>query len=111
MRLHRLPSNPNMSGFVFSSGRRGAPFLPGLFLMLLAVVIIVAPKLVFGALAAMLFAFGILLCYVAYRVIKFKRQLNEMARNFERDFASQGFPMEKPDIDITDLDSKKIVYH
>ncbi len=111
MRFQRLPSNPNMSGFVFSSGRRGAPFLPGLFLMLLAVVIIVAPKFVFGAVAALLFVFGAALCYVAYRVIKFKRQLNEMAKNFERDFASQGFPMDKPDIDITEPDSKKIVYH
>ncbi len=105
------PFGPNISGFVISSGRRGTPFLPGLMLMLLAVVVLVAPKLVFGAIAAVLFAVGLLLCYVAYRVIRFKRQLRDMAKNFERQFSSHDFPMGKPDIDITELNEKKIVYH
>lgn len=100
-----------MSGFVFTSSRRGAPFLPGLLLMLLAVVVIAAPKLVFGAIAVVLFATGLLLCYVAYRIVRFKRQLREMAKNFESQFSAHDFPMDKPDIDITDLDSKKIVFH
>lgn len=111
MRPIRNSGAQKLSGVVFSASHRGASFIPGVLLMLLAMIIIVAPKLVFGALAVVLFAFGLLLCYVTYRVIKFKRQLREMVGNFEKDFTAQGFPMDKPDIDITDSDSKKIVYH
>lgn len=111
MQRQRIARTLNTPGLVFNSSRRGAPFLPGLLLMLLAVVVLVAPKLVFGAIAVVLFAVGILLCYVAYRIVRFKRQLREMAKNFEAQFSKHDFPMDKPDIDITDLDAKKVVFH
>jgi len=96
---------------MLTSGRRSAPFMPGLLLIFLALVVLVAPKLVFGALAFVLLTLGLLMCYVAYRIIRFKRQVTEMAKDFEKRFSVQGFPLEKPDIDITDIDSKKIVFH
>jgi hypothetical protein len=87
------------------------PFLPGLLLICLAVVVLVAPRLVFGAIAMVLLSLGLLLCYVAYRIVKFKRQLSDMARDIEKRFTAQGFPLDRPDIDITEVDDKKIVIH
>ncbi len=102
---------PRVSGVVYSSSRHGAPFLPGVLLVCLALVVLVAPKLVFGAVALVLLTVGLLLCYVAYRVIQFKRQLSELVKGLEKRFTVQGFPIERPDIDITEIDSKKIVFH
>lgn len=111
MRRYQLFQGPAFSGVVLTSGRRGMPFLPGLLLICLAVVVLVAPKLVFGAIALVLLSLGLLLCYVAYRIVKFKRQLSDMARDIEKRFTAQGFPLDRPDIDITEVDDKKIVIH
>ena len=111
MQSHYSRLGPKFSGVVVSSGRRGAPFVPGVLLICLALVVIVAPKLVFGALAFVLLSMGLLLCYVAYRIVRFKRQLSEMARDLEKRFYVQSFPVDKPDIDITDIESKKIILH
>ena len=111
MQIFSFSKGPRFSGVVFSSSRRTAPFVPGFLLILLALVVLVAPKLVFGALAFVLLTAGVLLCYVAYRIMRFKKQLSEMAKDFEKRFSVHSFPVDKPDIDITDLDSKKIVYH
>jgi hypothetical protein len=43
--------------------------------------------------------------------VKFKRQLSDMARDIEKRFTAQGFPLDRPDIDITEVDDKKIVIH
>lgn len=111
MQKQTFTFGPHFSGVMLTSGRRSAPFMPGLLLIFLALVVLVAPKLVFGALAFVLLTLGLLMCYVAYRIIRFKRQVTEMAKDFEKRFSVQGFPLEKPDIDITDIDSKKIVFH
>lgn len=109
-----------LSGPVFVSTRRGVPFLPGLLLIALGVVVLLAPRLVLGAIALCLLALGGLFCYVAYKIISLRKQLNTLAKNFEGSMYGSskssglgGSPYsDKPDIDITDFEnSKKIVYH
>ena len=34
-----------------------------------------------------------------------------MAKDLEKRFYVQSFPMDKPDIDVTDIESKKIILH
>ena len=111
MQSHYSSWGPKFSGVVVTSSRRSAPFIPGLLLICLALVVIAAPKLVFGAIAFVLLSLGMLLCYVAYRVMRLKRQLSDMAKDLEKRFYVQSFPMDKPDIDVTDIESKKIILH
>jgi hypothetical protein len=123
MRTHRSGSNPThtmLSGSVVVSTKRGIPFVPGILLIALGVVVLLAPRLLLGAIAFCLLALGGLLCYVAFKIVSLRRQLNVMAKNFEgslygsmRGSGVKGSPFsDKPDIDITDFEnSKKIVYH
>ncbi len=112
------------------STKRGVPFVPGLLLMALGITALVAPRLIFGAIAFCLLALGFLFCYLAYRIAVFRRQINSLAKNLEGSlygsrrgsgFSGSGFSSsaerdnlfgDKPDIDITDFENgKKIVYH
>ena len=120
MRSNKPDLNTILSGSVFVSTKRGIPFLPGLMLIALGIVVLVAPRLVLGAIAFFLLALGGLFCYVTYKIIALRRQINTMAKNFEgsvygslRGSGIKGSPFsDKPDIDITDFEnSKKIVYH
>lgn len=80
-------------------------------LILLGLVVLVAPRLVLGALAFLLLGIGALLCYVAYKFVVFKRHIEGLAKNFEGTFQASAFHTGKPDIDVTELESKKIIYH
>jgi drug/metabolite transporter (DMT)-like permease len=120
MRSNRPNFQTVLSGPVFVSTRRGIPFLPGLLLIVLGVVVLLAPRLVLGAIAMCLLALGGLFCYVAYKIISLRKQLNTLAKNFEGSMygSMKGSGLgsspysDKPDIDITDFEnSKKIVYH
>ena len=50
---------------------------PGLFLLLLGLVVIVAPQLVLAVLSAFLLFFGGLLLYLGYKFFRFKRMLDQ----------------------------------
>ena len=110
---------PSVSIKVVRSGQRGAPFIPGLLLIALALVVIFSPKLFLGAIAIVVLCFGMLMCYVAWRIICFKKHVSQMTKDLERRFYAHSSNMEdpldafmeKPDIDITETDSKKIIYH
>lgn len=116
------------------STRRGFSFLPGLMLIALGIVVIAAPRLILWTVALFLLSLGALFCYVTYKILTVKRELNRLAKSFEETVIS-GFkegtvfrggaasddelfsditPNDKPDIDITDLNDphrKKIVFH
>lgn len=125
MRSNRPELNTLLSGSVIVSTKRGIPFLPGLLLIALGVVVLCAPRLVLGAIAFCLLVLGGLLCYVAYKVVALRRQINSLAKSFEGSMygslRGSGFKGaansdklfgDKPDIDITDFENtKKIVYH
>lgn len=99
------------SGSIIRTGHRGIPFIPGLLLIALGVVVLIAPRLVLAAIALCLLALGALLCYVAYKLVAFKRQVQSLTKNFEASFHSTGFSPGKKDIDITEFESKKIILH
>jgi hypothetical protein len=99
------------SSQVFTKSKRGIPFLPGLLLILTGLVVLVAPRLVLGAIAAVLLMLGFLFCYVAYKFMMLRKQMSAFAKSVEGSLYSGGFKSTKPDIDVTDLDSDKIVYH
>lgn len=111
MRTNRHPPHYVFSTSVVKKSLLGIPFAPGLMLILLGLVVLVAPRLVLGALAFLLLGIGALLCYVAYKFVAFKRRVETLAKNFEGSFQTSSFHSSKPDIDLTDLESKKIIYH
>lgn len=107
-------SSPNftvLQSAVFQRGQRSAPYIPGLLLIVLGIAVVVAPKLILGIAAAFIIAIGAVLCYLAYKVIGLRKQLRNLAKNFQAPMYDTNFASEKPDIDITDFEEKKIVYH
>jgi hypothetical protein len=120
MNQKRPDLNTILSGRVIVSTKRGIPFLPGLLLIALGCVVLLAPRFVLGAIALCLLALGGLFCYVAFKIVAIRRQINGLAKNFEgsmygsmRGSGLKGSPFnDKPDIDIADFENtKKIVYH
>jgi hypothetical protein len=112
--------NTIFSKSVVVSSKRGIPFLPGLLLIALGAVVLIAPRLVLAVLAIFLLSLGTLFCYLVYKFMALRKQINNLTMNFESSLfgahKGTGFKGSKysdsGDIDITDLDSfKKIVYH
>lgn len=111
MQTNRADWNSFFSTRVATKSQRGVPFVPGLSLILLGLTLLIAPKLVMGVLAFGLVMFGVMFCYIAYKLVAFRRQVQSLTKSFESSFSASGFPGHKADIDITESDSKKIVYH
>jgi hypothetical protein len=98
-------------GAVSGTTKRGIPFIPGLLLILLGVVLVAAPRLLLASIAVCLVTLGVLFCYVAYRVISLRKQINTLSKDFERSLYTGSFHSGKPDIDISDFENKKIIMH
>ncbi len=111
MQTNRTDWNSFFSTKVVTKSHRTVPFMPGLLLIVLGLTVLVAPKFVLGVIAFCLVMFGAIFCYIAYKLLAFRRQVQNLTKNFERGFSSSGFAGHKADIDITDIESKKIVYH
>ena len=77
----------------------------------LGLVLLLAPRLVLGAVAVVLLLFGALLSYVAYKFMMLRKQVNDLAKSVEGSLYTGSFRGSKPDIDISDPESTKIVYH
>jgi hypothetical protein len=101
----------NVKGAIFGSTKRGIPFVPGLLLILLGVVLVAAPRLLLAAIAVCLVTLGALFCYVAYRFISIRKQINTLSKDFERSLYTGNFQDGKPDIDISEFENKKIILH
>jgi hypothetical protein len=99
------------SSVVINKGQRTIPFLPGLVVLGLGVVLLVAPRLVLGALAFCLLTLGIFLCYVAYKFVSLRKQLNSLAKSMESSLYTGSFRTTKPEGDVIEIESGKIVYH
>lgn len=96
---------------VMQKGQRSFPYIPGLLLILLGIAVIVAPKLVLGIAAAFIMVIGGALCYLAYKIIGLRKQFKTLAKNFQGPMYGENFSSEKPDIDITEFEEKKIILH
>lgn len=92
-------------------GRKGFSFAPGLFLIAMGVVVIIAPRLILGALAALFIFIGVLGCYVAWKISQFKKKLQEMAQQVEVQYHSEAARTRHPDVELGESDYKKIVFH
>ncbi len=99
------------SSVIINRSQRGIPFLPGIILLGLGVVLLVAPRLVLGALALCLLTLGIFLCYVAYKFVMLRKQINTLAKNMEGSLYGGAFRNSKSDSDVIEVDGDKIVYH
>jgi hypothetical protein len=112
MRLERFRVGQNGSSFfVLSKGTRTIPFLPGLLLIGLGITVLLFPRFFLAVIAMVLVLLGSLLCYITYKFMMLRKQLSSMAKNVESSFYGSSFRGDKPDIDISDLDRDKIVYH
>jgi hypothetical protein len=96
---------------ILKRGSRGIPFLPGLLLIALGLVVFLAPRLVLGVIAVFLLTLGLLFCYVAYKFMMLRKQMSAFAKSVEGSLFTSGFKATKRDIDISDSDNDTIVYH
>lgn len=94
-------------------GKRSFPFAPGILLMAFALIVVCAPRLLLGALAFILFSFGALLCFLAWKFMQFKSHLNRLAKDLEGKIQVQAFEVQNGDIEVEvgEVDSKKVVFH
>ena len=112
-----MGSNPANKHLVWSSSvivkksQRSIPFLPGLILLGLGFVLLLAPRLVLGALALGLLILGAVLCYVAYKFVMLRKQIGTLAKNLEGSMYSSSFRGSKLDPDIIEIEDNKIIYH
>jgi len=109
----KLSSRPSLltSSVVVTKGQHSIPFLPGLVVLCLGVVLLVAPRLVLGALAFCLLTLGVFLCYVAYKFVMLRKQLSTLTKSMETSLYGASFRAGKPDGDIIEVESGKIIYH
>ena len=88
------------------------PFIPGIGLILLGAVILLAPKFFLAAVAAFFVLLGAAACYLAWKLVRFKRQVSKLAEEFQHTVEVRAFhPQNNDDIDITEFDGKKTYLH
>lgn len=55
---------------VQTASRRSFPYLPGLILVAVGACVLIAPKLLFYAVGSLLITFGLLACFLAWKVMR-----------------------------------------
>jgi hypothetical protein len=97
--------------FYHSQRRHGAPFAPGIFFILLGLLVVLAPRLLVGAVATLFIFVGAVACYVAWKIAQFKRHLREVAQQVEIKAAEEKVRAAHPDIELDESDYQKIIFH
>jgi hypothetical protein len=59
----------------------------------------------------LLILMGGLLCYVAWKFVRLKKQFSKFAQDIQNSVEIRSFNVRGDDIDITETDTKKILYH
>jgi hypothetical protein len=86
--------------------------MPGVGLILLGAIVFLAPKFFLAAVGTFFVLLGIGACYIAWKLLSFKRQVTKLAEEFQNSVDIRAFKVQNnDDIDITEPDSKKIYYH
>lgn len=92
-----------------AKSRRSFPFIPGLFFISLGILVVLAPRLIIGALAGILLFVGALLCLFAYKFIQFQKKITNLSKQMESKVQFHNFEIRPNRGD--NLESKKIVFH
>jgi hypothetical protein len=93
-------------------GKLSFPFLPGAFFIAVAALVLVAPRLVIAAIAGLLLFVGVMLCFLAWKFLQFKKQITAMTKNLEGRIQVHQFHVHPGNRDEGgEMDSKKIVFH
>lgn len=104
---HLLNNNP-----IIVKGRKSVIFLPGLFFILMALAVIVAPRFVLGILAGLLLFVGFTLCLIAWKFLQLRDKFATVTKTFGGKVQFQGFQIrDAADFDDLDSDEKKIIFH
>jgi hypothetical protein len=112
MSSNRFQLTPDGSSFVMvSKGKKSIPFVPGLLFIALGVTVLLFPRFFMAVLAVCFLAIGALMCYLAYKFMMLRKQLNSLAKNMESSLYGASFRRPKPDIEVLDAEGEKIVYH
>jgi uncharacterized membrane protein len=105
-----------MPKFSFKSWQRdlrgsGLLFVPGVCLVLMGIVALLAPRFILALVAGLFLFLGAVLCVVALKVAQIQRKFTRMAREFEGRIVVHGVNVvPQTDIQVEPV-SKKIVYH
>lgn len=99
------------SSKIITVSPRGVPFVPGVGLILLGALIFLAPKFFLAAIAMFFVLLGVACCYIAWKFMSFKKRVQKMAEQFQSSVDINAFNIQNDDIDITESDSKKILFH
>ena len=90
-------------------------YLPGVFLILLGIVVLVAPSLTIALAAAFCVSLGTMLCVIAWKVLRLKQRLEYAVRDFNAEVVFRTAAGERMDSDIfpeaLHEDTKKNMLH
>lgn len=91
---------------------------PGVLLMMLGALALIAPTFLIAIIAAFFIFAGAIFCMVAWKLVQFKRKLEELARPLQGRIIIHGAPGRSQIFDPEELsnagsgnDSKKIILH
>jgi uncharacterized membrane protein len=106
----------HQSKILFAGWKTGSTdalvFVPALFLVLLGVSVLLAPKLVAGLLAGLLLFLGIVLAVVGYRLLRFKRNIESVVKSVQAEVrVSPIFTEILKEQELTKEDTTKIIIH
>ena len=96
---------------IASSTKRSFPFFPGMFFIVLGILVVLMPKLLIAALSAFLLFVGGLLCYGAWKLSQFKKKIEGLAKHLDGKVIVKSFDMREPMPRDIEVDDKKIIFH
>ncbi|RMG42285.1 MAG: hypothetical protein D6719_06750 [Candidatus Dadabacteria bacterium] len=87
-------------------------FLPGIFLVAVGVVAVLAPRLLIAVLAGLCISVGVVFCYLAWKFLQFKRKVENAVNQFQGRIFVQGVSVDPMEEIFEALDDeKKFTYH
>ena len=87
-------------------------FVPGIILVNLAFAVLLAPNMVVTLISGFLLFVGIFSCFIGWKLLRVKRRLEKMAKEFEGRVLIQGINLRPQTFEEAPQESnKKILYH